>query len=369
MYASIFQPKQGTFRVGFPKHSVFILVDAQGVLYLPRCLFFKKGVFSRYLHDMKKILILCLGMLTACTPGAEKSSKNRGNASPQTLEGVQKVLTKGIPNGFVQRDYVMGRNGKKAYTTFQLPDGSRSFIIEINNESQIPVFVPFTKKYGDLEPMLAPDDQFLLFASNRPLAEGDTSSDYNLWYIDLKAGKEASPQAFDTIINTGMDEYYPSMNSRGDLYFTAVYGDRQFDDIYVSYKTDTGYTAPKMLPFCEGEDRYEFNAFVTADDQHLIFTSYGREGELGGGDLFYASRNAGGEWGDPRPVEGNINSSRLEFSPFLKGDTLFFTSKRIDPAWEKKEFNYLSSVQLLADSVATGLQNVYMARWKPKANR
>ena len=153
------------------------------------------------------------------------------------------------------------------------------------------------------------------------------------------------------------------MNSRGDLYFTARYEGRRRDDIYVSRKTASGYEKPVMLSFCSGPDLYEFNAWVSPDDQLIIFSSAGRKNEEGGGDLFYSEKKDG-NWQEPIAMGPIVNTKGLDFCPFVKGDTLFFTGQRIDKSWENMSFKYLSSIQRHADTTATGEQGIYIISLK-----
>lgn len=314
---------------------------------------------------MKILSCLTILLITvSCVRQKESKSANVVEHPPST-QVVQKIITKGLPRDFVQRDYTVSRNGATAFTTIQVPGGGRSFILKVDLKTGVPSLAPFSGKYNDMEAMFAQNDSLLLFASDRPLSSRDSTRDFNIWYSKVKKGVISDPIAFDTVINTNGNEYYPSMNNRGDIYFSAHYPGKGHSGIYVSYKTDSGYSHPEILPFEKDGVYHDFNAFVAPDDSYLIFTSMGRKGEKGGGDLFYVQRDRSGNWGEPRPLSQKLNTRGIDFCPFVKNDTLYYTSKRIDESWDTMEFKYLSSLQMHADSVATGEQNIYRTRWKP----
>ncbi|HEY1054385.1 MAG TPA: hypothetical protein VGE24_04595 [Emticicia sp.] len=76
---------------------------------------------------------------------------------------------------------------------------------------------------------------------------------------------------------------------------------------------------------------YEFNAFVSPDEDYIIFTSYGRKDDKGRGDLYMSIKDANGKW-LPAQNLGMLNSNRLDYCPYVSPDKkmLFFTSERIN---------------------------------------
>ncbi|MEQ9261568.1 MAG: hypothetical protein RLP14_00255 [Owenweeksia sp.] len=301
-------------------------------------------------------------LLTACSTPDKEPVKAGKKQEPQAFETMAKVVTKGLPKGFLQRDYTLSADGKIAYTTIQLPNRKRSFIIQIDLNKKLPVLASFSGTYNDLEPMLVPGDTILLFASDRPLFEGDTTRDYNIWQVSVNGLKTGNPEPLDTLVNTRYDEFYPSMSRDGELYFTAIYPGHKRDDLYMSLKTDSGYTQPVMLSFCRNNDFYEFNSYIVPGGDTLLFTSGGRPGEIGGGDLFMAYRDTAGEWQAPFMLQNDVNTAGLDFSPFVRRDTLYLTSKRQDKGWESKKFNYLAEITAYADSSVIGEQSIYFTR-------
>ena len=313
---------------------------------------------------MKLLSITCfLALLMgACSSPADQQEKETHEKPLKPFSSMERLVTRGLPKGFIQRDYTLSQDGKVAYTTIQLPSGKRSFIVQVDLANRLPVLASFSGKFNDLEPMFAPGDSVLLFASDRPLFKGDTTRDYNLWKVSVNGLKVGDPQPFDTIINTEWDEYYPSMSRDGSLYFTAIYPGHRRDDLYRSLKTDSGYTRPEMLSFCQDNDLYEFNSYIFPGGDTLLFTSGGREDEVGGGDLYITYRDTAGIWANPLILANDVNTGGLDFSPFVKNDTLYLTSRRQDKSWETKKFSYLAEITSYADSSVIGEQSVYFTR-------
>ncbi len=307
-------------------------------------------------------------LLTACKREEKAELKKEGKAGvSQKKQGLAQRLSPGIPKGFLQRDYCVDSSGAFAYTTIQLPNLKRSFLVEVDIKNQRSVLLPFSGSvYKDLEPMLSPDGSKLLFASNRPLYEGDSTGDYNLWFVERREREWGKPAAFDSMINTEADEFYPCMNNAGDLYFTAVYPGRHKDDLYVARFADTAYDKPLILPF-SGLSTHEFNAWVSPDDQRLVFSAYGYANEVGGGDLYLTLRDSTGNWLSPQLLHTKINTSGLDYNPFVRKDTLYFTSKRMDDRWKEKEFKYLVEIKMMADTMGIGRQGIYFIALTPSA--
>src|SRR5690606_10001186 len=112
---------------------------------------------------------------------AESTSESR--EQKEAGSKLKKLITRGIPKGFLQRDYTISRDGRTAFTTIQLPNRSRSFILRVDSETGVPVLASFSGRYNDREPMLAPGDSMLLFVSDRPTTPDDSTRDFNIWRI------------------------------------------------------------------------------------------------------------------------------------------------------------------------------------------
>ena len=192
-----------------------------------------------------------------------------------------------------------------------------------------PEVVSFSGRFSDLEPAFSADGKKLFFSSNRPI-NGSEIKDYDIWYAEKVNGKWNEPKNIGTPINTERDEFYPSLSSSGNLYFTAAYEKGiGKEDIYISSLKNGSYSDPIALDTAVNSKFYEFNAFITADEKMIFFTSYGRKDDLGGGDLYVSLKNAEGKWQSAKNIE-LLNTSKLDYCPYVSPNkkSFFFSSSR-----------------------------------------
>lgn len=188
--------------------------------------------------------------------------------------------------------------------------------------------LPFSGEYQDIEPFISPQGDLLYFASNRPMYGGE-KKDYNIWVAEKKEGQWVNPMALDTIVNTGGDEFYPSVTRSGNLYFTAMRDDgKGLEDIFLSKKIDGKYQQPQPLDTAINSPTYEFNAYISPDESLIIFSSYGRPDDIGGGDLYYSSK-VDGNWVKAENLHP-VNSPQLDYCPYIdfNNGVFYFTSER-----------------------------------------
>lgn len=100
-------------------------------------------------------------------------------------------------------------------------------------------------------------------------------------------------------------------------------------DIFRSKLIDGKYTEPENPGKAINTKGEEFNAFVAPDESYIIYTTVGRGPGIGGGDLWINFRKEG-SWSEAVNMGENVNSSSLDYCPFVTADGkfLFFTSHR-----------------------------------------
>lgn len=256
-------------------------------------------------------------------------------------------------------------DGTELYYTVSSFDNTVSSIVEVQNVNghwTSPEVTAFSSSSRDIEPFLSPDDQRLYFASNRPLNDGDTLVDYNIWYVDRVETGWSGPIALTDVINTDSDEYYPSVAANGNLYFTGAYPDAKgLEDIYMSRWADGNYLPPVSLDTAINTATYEFNAYVSPDEEVLIFSSFGRNDGLGGGDL-YVSFKAGEKWTRARNLGVTVNSAKLDYCPFIhwSSNTFFFSSNRTGELPDGKS---LEAIRKASVSTLNSMGNIYHVSW------
>jgi len=267
-----------------------------------------------------------------------------------------------ISNGLDNRDMTISPANDELYFTLQHRSGSTIlYCKKQGNQWSKPQVAPFSGKFSDLEPAFSPDGNKLFFTSNRSLNEKDSIlKDYDIWYLEKKGGKWTKPINLGIVVNTDKDEYYPSVANNGNLYFTRDNGDAR-DDLFVSKYANGKYEQPSALPQEINSTGYDFNAFIDPSEQFIIFSSYRRKDDLGGGDL-YISKNKEGIWQPAIHLDTPFNSAALDYSPFISSDKkyFFFTSKRPTFSFPFKAQKKLSELEQLFLSPGNGSDDIYI---------
>lgn len=220
------------------------------------------------------------------------------------------------------------------------------------------VILPFSGQYQDIEPFIAPDGDRLFFASNRPLTENSERSDYNIWSSKRVDGSWGEPTALSELINTEVDEFFPSVANNGNLYFTATRSNGiGLEDIFLSRFIDGIYQIPEPLDTNINTATYEFNAYISPDEDLIIFSSYGRSDDLGGGDLYFSRRLADSQWMKSENLKA-INSDKLDYCPFVdfSRGNFYFSSERLGNTTGIKSF---ADIERQANQVQNGFGDIY----------
>lgn len=233
------------------------------------------------------------------------------------------------------RDVAISPNGEEIMFTAQNISGTISSIIKISknkNGWNSPEIASFSGRFFDLEPFFSPDGLKLYFASKRPLNTiSEDEKDFDIWFVERTNvfSNWSEPKNIGSPINSELDEFFPSVATNGNLYFTQDNPTLNTkDDIYVSEFKIGQYTTPKALPTSINSNGYEYNAFISPDETFIIFGSYNRTDGLGSGDL-YISFNSESGWSNAENLGIAINTNKMDYCPFvdLKTNTLYFTSK------------------------------------------
>ena len=267
-----------------------------------------------------------------------------------------------ISTKLYQRDFALSPSRNEVIYTLGNQDQSRRMLVSIKKENEVwgaQTVLPFSGTHQDIEPFFSPDGNQLFFASNRPIYGDSTRADYNVWVSRKEDNIWQDPIALDSIINTKGHEYYPAVTSSGNIYFTATRPEGLgLEDLYVSELKNNQYQNPKVLDSTINSRSYEFNAFVNPEENLIIYSSYGRADGNGGGDLYYSTKDANGNWQAAKNLGTPINSNKLDFCPFYdtKTGNLYFSSLRAD---YPKTTNSIEEFIQLTEQPTNGLSSIY----------
>jgi WD40-like Beta Propeller Repeat len=238
-----------------------------------------------------------------------------------------------ISTGLNERDFALSPDGTEIFYTLQSPLGLFQTILYSKKDKQgkwsKAEIAPFAGKYTDLEPAFSSDGKKIYFSSNRPLS-GTEIKDFDIWVVEKQNDNWGEPKNIGLPVNTAADEFYPSITKSGNLYFTAAYNNAVGkEDIYLARWENGKYSEPAPMDTAVNSKLYEYNAFVSPEEDFIIFTSYGRKDDKGKGDLYMSIKDATGKW-HPAKNLTMLNSERSDYCPFVSPDKkiLFFTSER-----------------------------------------
>jgi hypothetical protein len=234
------------------------------------------------------------------------------------------------------RDIAISPNGTEIMFTAQSVMGNLSVIMYTKRADTIwstPSIASFSGQFFDLEPFFADDGLKLYFVSTRALDPNVLASkDFDIWYVERSSllTNWSEPINMGSPINTEHGEFYPSISTNGNFYFTRDNPIlKRKDDIYMSTLKNGVYEEPNALSEAVNSEGYEYNAFIAPDESYLIYGCYNKEGGFGSGDLYISYKTDTG-WEKAKNLGEDINSNKMDYCPFVdtKSNILYFTSKR-----------------------------------------
>ena len=308
---------------------------------------------------MKKLLLLAFASSTCAMAQVNKFFLDK---APSQLS----LFAEGFVSTHInERDFALSPDGKEIYFTIASPRSDFQTIVFSKQQQSgawtKPEIVSFAGNYSDLEPAFSADGNTLYFASNRP-TDGHEPKDFDIWKVTREGDGWRTPVNLGKPVNTEEDEFYPSLTKTGHLYFTASYQGqgRGREDIYRAEWKNDKYQQPLPLDSAINSKVDEFNAFVSPDEDYILFTCFGRKDDAGGGDLYMSVKNALGVWQPARALV-ELNSRYLEYCPYVSpdGKKLFITSTRYHPV---KSFAERASYTTIANFWSQSLNaqgNIY----------
>lgn len=267
------------------------------------------------------------------------------------------------------RDFSINKNSTEAFFTIQSPGQEISQIAvirKVNNEWTAPELLPFCDEFMYMEPFLTQDGKRLYFVSDRPVPDiSNQRKDFDIWYVERSHpdAQWSAPIRLDAPVNSELDEFYPSLAANNNLYFTKVAPDGMGnDDIYYCEWTEKGYSEPILLDSNINSKGFEFNAFVSNNEDFIIFTRYKEPGGLGSGDLYISYKDSAGKWQKAVNLGTPVNTKMMEYCPYYDeaNKILYFTSRR--NSLSPRLFSHISELEEYISQNENGLSKIYQFR-------
>ncbi|MHB1058488.1 MAG: TolB family protein [Rhodanobacter sp.] len=261
-------------------------------------------------HHLLPILALILGSAiaaapartaaTAAPPPAAGPWAMKHDTSPAfTPNGDTVVFTRG--SGASRRLYVAHRHGN-AWST--------------------PAPAPFSDRWMDIEPAMAPDGSFLVFASNRPAHDGGAALDGqwggqawpgrggNLWRVDRAGDGWGAPARLPAAVNATGSTFSPAVAGDGSVYFMRADPASGAFRLYRSRFVQGSYATALPLALGGGEAHSDYDPAVAPDASFLVFSSDRAPASPDGDHLYIAFATPAG-WSTPRDLGVAGNEARL----------------------------------------------------------
>lgn len=180
----------------------------------------------------------------------------------------------------------------------------------------------------------APDGQRIYFSSGGRDADGNPTGNYDIWYADKTESNWSKPKLLGPPVNTDANERQPFISANGKLYFTSGRPESLGGlDVYCSDIVNGKFTEPKNMGKPVNSNRWEWDIFVSPDENYLIVGSNRDSDDPDSFDLFISYRDNNGNWTEPKNMGPSINSSETESGVVLSpdGKYLFYHSGRFLP--------------------------------------
>lgn len=237
------------------------------------------------------------------------------------------------------------------------PDGRTVFFTRANSSQSTilvshlsrgtwstPEIASFSGEWRDLEPTMAPDGSYLIFASNRPAEAGGPPLDGfydgakrpavggNLWRVDHTSRGWGEPHRLPDVVNGNPSIFSPSIVRDGSVYFMQPTGAKTKFHLFRAQFANGTYMAPVAVPVSAGDDIGDFDPAVAADESFMVFSSPRLADK--GTSLFIAFRR-NGAWSTPEYMGDTVSFVRgnnIEARLGPDNRTLFFSSSHVEPA-------------------------------------
>jgi hypothetical protein len=206
----------------------------------------------------------------------------------------------------------------------------------------VPVIAPFSGKWNDLEASMAPDGSFLVFASNRPAADGGAALDGNwggksyparggnLWRVDRTGGGWGEPKRLPETINAGSSVWSPSVSADGSIYFMKP--DNVAGSFHLYRSQNRGGTYLAAVSLGVGSDTTnDVDPAVAPDESFLVYSSHNSQRH--DPNRLRIVFRAGETWGTPADLGDDVNEKGSNIEARLGPDhlTLYFSTNTVPP--------------------------------------
>ena len=193
---------------------------------------------------------------------------------------------------------------------------------------------PINSESDELSPIFNSDfSKVYITRSNHEGNIGGISKGQDIWVASLESLNKTSEvnNLGEKVNNIFHNIIYGVSEDGNTIYVSATYKKAKKDKIGIAKITKSGgeWGEPVLTPIEDFEFKRAFYTFyVTPDEKTLLVSMPKDTNDLNNEDIFVSQMTAEGTWTKPTSLGSSINTNGFETSPFLYSDgkTLFFTS-------------------------------------------
>jgi hypothetical protein len=193
-----------------------------------------------------------------------------------------------------------------------------------NGKWSTPQIAPFNQTNDIWDPFFTPDGKSLLYCHSGVI-----------WMLNKEQNSWSGPVALISPVNPGSSVWSPSVTSDGTIYFFST------DDLHIHYakKKDGAYSNIEKLQ-SPINDYNDVEPYIAPDESYLIFCSDNRPDGLGQSDLYISFKTNSG-WTSPKNLGPKINSGEIELTHKMTPDNKYLLfMRRAQPQTNKPSMIY-----------------------------
>ncbi len=209
----------------------------------------------------------------------------------------------------------------------------KEFVANPKNFSIVNIGREINSEWDDYAPVLNANEDIIIFTTRR--REGNMNQNVDLdnkpfediFIARKNNGVWTRAENIGTPVNTPYHDSNLAFSADGETLF--IYKDDNGGDIYLCERQPNGtWGAPQPLPGVINSSYEEKSISISPDERTLYFSS-NRPGGYGGLDIYKATKDAKGQWGNVKNLGPKINTEYDDDGPFIDYDnkTLYFSSK------------------------------------------
>ncbi len=188
--------------------------------------------------------------------------------------------------------------------------------------------------YPDYVPVISADEDVMMFTSRRPETTGggiaeDINEPFEDIYISYRFNEKwTAPKNIGAPINTEDHDATVGLSPDGQTLLVYMGKKKGGGDIYECKLEGEKWSKPERMPKPINSDSHEPSASLSYDGKTIFFVS-NRDGGIGDHDIYMSTKDAKGKWDKAVNLGPVINTKYDEDGVFIMADgkTLYFSSQ------------------------------------------